>query len=94
MAQTSINLIKEVLVKLGTIRKIEQVITDRGSQFCANKRDSNGNSESRFESFLKESEIEHIKSGVNHPQTNGKVEKWYDFVQKNKEISSIVLTIS
>jgi len=85
MAQTSIDLIKEVLAKFGTIRKIEQVITDRGSQFCANKRDSNGNSESRFESFLKGYEIEHIKAGVNHPQTNGKVEKWYDLYEKQRD---------
>ncbi len=84
-AQTNIDLIKEILVKFGSIRKIEQVIKDRGTQFCANKRDSSGNSESRFESFLKESEIEHIKSGVNHPQTNGKVEKCCDLYKKQRD---------
>jgi putative transposase len=83
-AQTSINLIQEVLIKFGAIRKIEQVITDHGSQFCANKKDSSGNSESSFEAFLKESGIKHIMARVKHPQTNGKVEKWYDLYEKQR----------
>lgn len=37
-AQTSIDLIKEVLRMFGDIRKVEQVITDHGSQFYANKK--------------------------------------------------------
>jgi putative transposase len=41
--QASIDLAEEVLERFGNIRKIEQVITDRGSQFCTNKKDSNGN---------------------------------------------------
>jgi putative transposase len=67
-AQTSINLIQEVLIKFGAIRKIEQVITDHGSQFCANKKDRSGNSESSFEAFLTESGIRHIMARVKHPQ--------------------------
>ena len=49
-----------------------------------NKKDSNGNSEGSIESFLKESEIKHIKAGIKHPQTNGKVEKWYDLYEKQR----------
>lgn len=84
-AQNSINLMRDVLARFGDIRKVEQVITDRGSQFCANKTDSNGNCESTFEAFLKESGIKHIKAGVKHPQTNGKVEKWYDLYEKQRK---------
>lgn len=83
-AQTSINLIQEVLIKFGAIRKIEQVITDHGSQFYANKKDSTGNSESSFEAFLNESGIRHIMARIKHPQTNGKVEKWYDLYEKQR----------
>lgn len=61
---------------------IEQAITDRGSQFYANKKDKNDESESQFEAFLKENGIKHIKARVNHPQTNGKVEKWYELYKK------------
>ncbi len=81
-AENSINLVQEVLDNYKWIRKVEQVITDRGSQFYANKKDKNDESESRFESFLAENQILHIKAGVKHPQTNGKVEKLYDLYEK------------
>src|SRR5512137_2585430 len=84
-AQTSIDLIKEVFTMFEDIRKVKQVITDHGSQFYANKKDGNGNSESSFEAFLNESEIKHIMGRIKHPQTNGKVEKWYDLYEKHRD---------
>ena len=67
-AENSIELIREVLEKFEAIRRTEEVITDRSSQFYANKKDKNGNSESSFEAFLKESDIKHIKARVKHRQ--------------------------
>lgn len=83
-AYVSIALVQDVLNNYGNVRKLEEVITDHGSQFHANKKDKNGNSESRFESFLAENEIKHIKGRVKHPQTNGKLEKWNDTYEKNR----------
>jgi len=40
-----------VLDEYGWIRKIEQVITDRGCQYYANKKDKHGRSESEFDAF-------------------------------------------
>jgi putative transposase len=60
------------------------VITDHGSQFYANKKDKNGEGESQFEVFRESNGIKHIKARVKHPQTNGKVEKWYDTYEKHK----------
>ena len=57
---------------------ILSVVTDHGSQFYANKRDSKGYAEHGFEMFLEGQGIRHILCGVNHPQTNGKIEKWHD----------------
>jgi len=57
--------------------KIEQLLTDRGSQFTANKKDKKGRFKHTFEEYLKEKGIEHILSKVNHPQTNGKMERWF-----------------
>jgi len=54
----------------------------QGTQFYANKKDKNEESQSRFEAFLLEKEIQHIKARVKHPQTNGKVEKWFDLYEK------------
>ncbi|RZB32204.1 MAG: hypothetical protein AEth_00527 [Candidatus Argoarchaeum ethanivorans] len=73
--ENSISIVEDVLNEYGWIRKIEQVITNRGSQYYANKKDKHDESESRFEAFLKERGIKHIKARVKHPQTNGKVEK-------------------
>jgi hypothetical protein len=42
-----------------------QVLTDRGTQFYANKRDKNGFADSRFENFLEKNKIKHIKTRVN-----------------------------
>ena len=79
-----IQLLKVAMDKFGYLASIKQVLTDRGTQFYANKRDKNGNADSRFEDFLKENKIEHIKSRFNHPQTNGKAEKWYDTYEINR----------
>ncbi len=83
-AENSINLIQKAIDDYGSIRHIEQAITDRGSQFYANKKDDNDESESSFEEFLVEKGIKHIKARVKHPQTNGKVEKWYDLYEKQR----------
>jgi putative transposase len=82
--ENALQLLKEAMDKFGWLASIEQVLTDRGTQFYANKRDKNGNAESRFENFLEKNKIKHIKSRVNHPQTNGKVEKWNDTYELNR----------
>ena len=82
--ENSISIVMDVLNNYGEIRKIEQVITDHGSQYYANKKDKHGSSESKFEAFLKEHGIRHIKAGIKHPQTNGKLEKWHDLYEKQR----------
>ena len=51
--ENSIGIVEAVLDEYGWIRKIEQVITDRGSQYYANKKDKHGRSESEFDAFLR-----------------------------------------
>jgi len=60
------------------LHPILSVVTDHGSEFYANKRDAKGYAEHGFEQFLEAQGIRHILCGVNHPQTNGKIEKWHD----------------
>ena len=57
--------------------KIREVITDHGSQFTANKFDKNGKAYSQFEEFCKDNNIKHILCRVKHPQSNGKIERWF-----------------
>jgi len=82
--ENALQLLKEAMDKFGSLASIEQVLTDRGTQFYANKRDKNGNAKSGFECFLEKNKIKHIKARVNHPQTNGKVEKWNDTYELNR----------
>jgi len=46
--------------RFGWLTSIREVLTDRGTQFYANKRDKNGDADSRFEDFLEENKIKHI----------------------------------
>jgi len=85
-AENSIELVRKALEGYGQIRKIREVITDHGSQFFANKADKNGESESTFGQFLAKNEIKHILAGVKHPQTNGKIEKWYHTYEKSRKL--------
>ena len=59
---------------------IKQCICDHGSQFV-----SNIGGDSRFVEFLEDNEIQQILCRIKHPQSNGKVEKFFDLYQ-NKRI--------
>lgn len=59
------------------------ILSDKGSQFYANKYKKSGEKGiSRFEQELKELGIDFWTSRRNHPQTNGKMEKWFDTLKK------------
>ena len=58
--------------------KVMQCISDHGSQFI-----SNIGGDSRFKEFLDENVIQQILCRIKHPQSNGKVEKFFD-LYKNK----------
>lgn len=58
-------------------------LSDKGSQFYANKHDKKGNKGiSKFEKELKKLGVDFWTSRRNHPQTNGKMEKWFDTMKK------------
>jgi putative transposase len=84
--EASIGLVRKALEDYGEIRRIREVITDHGTQFFANKEDKNGESESAFGAFLAENEVKHILARVKHPQTNGKIEKWYHTYEKSRKL--------
>ena len=83
--ENSIRLVQEVIKKYGYIWVLRESITDHGSQFYANKRDKEGKAEHGFEKFLEEKGIKHILCKYKHPQTNGKVEKWFDLYRIHRK---------
>lgn len=59
------------------------ILSDKGSQFYANKYTKKGKrSISEFEKELQMLGIDLWTSRRNHPQTNGKMEKWFDTMKK------------
>lgn len=67
------------------------MLTGRDIQFYVSKQKGRKEPEaSEFDKYLKVHNIKHILARVNHPQTNGKVERLFGTVkQKRKEFSSL-----
>jgi putative transposase len=64
---------------------IREINTDKGSQFYANRKDIDGEKgKTDFELFLENNNIVHIPSRRNHPQTNGKNERWFRTYEENR----------
>lgn len=73
-AENSIKLVQQVIDDYGYIRVLRESITDHGTQFYHNKNDSASH---KFSDFLKQHNIKHILCRIKHPQSNGKIEKWF-----------------
>ena len=56
--------------------------SDRGSQFIPSKFDKKGKALSVFQEALENMGIRFIPSRRRHPQTNGKLEKFHDILDK------------
>ena len=86
-AEHNIKLMKEA--KKFTYKNYSAVIrecnTDKGTQFYNSKLTKGGKRPlGEFEEFLKKQGINHIPSRRNHPQTNGKEERWFRTYNENR----------
>ena len=63
---------------------IQEINTDRGSQFYANAGEKKKKGQSQFEKYLKKQGMRHIPSKRNNPQTNGKIERWIQEYKKHR----------
>lgn len=62
------------------------ILSDKGAQFYANKWTKRGvKGVSQFEEKLEEIGIDLWTARVKHPQTNGKMEKWFDTLKQRKK---------
>lgn len=71
------------------------IITDRGSPFYANKIGKKQKGKCKFQEVLEEMGIKHIVARAHHPQTNGKIERWFgtykrEFNKRFKDIDDYV----
>ena len=60
--------------------KIKQCISDHGSQFSVNKIDGT----SKFKEYLDTKNIKQILCRIKHPQSNGKIEKWFGIYDNHR----------
>lgn len=58
-----------------------ELLTDHGSQFYANSGEIKAATIGTFQQYLVSRKIKHILGRVHHPQTNGKIERFYETFQ-------------
>jgi putative transposase len=75
--ENTITVLKQGFREYGTPREI---LTDHGTQFVS-ARDRE-HAQHKFKDFLDQHEIKHIVARVKHPQTNGKIERFYGEVER------------
>ena len=77
--ENAITVLEEAVKNHG---KPASILTDHGSQFYANESEVKRKGDSDYEKKLVEMEINQILARVNHPQTNGKLERLHGELQR------------
>lgn len=84
-AQLAIKVMKQAVAQAWEYRVlIRAVNSDRGSEFFANKEGRKKSKRHDFLSYLDSQAIKHIPSRVKNPQTNGKLERWFQEYEKHR----------
>jgi len=60
---------------------VENLMTDNGSEFCSSSRDKDKQKQHSFETTLSVFEVKHSRTRPYHPQTNGKIERFWRILQ-------------
>jgi putative transposase len=76
--QNTLQVLKEATERYG---EPLEILTDRGTQFYASEGERKEKGVSQFEQHLADQGIKHILCRVNHPQTNGKLERFYGVLE-------------
>ena len=76
--ENSILVVDQMVWNYWWLCPMRELIMDHGTEFGGNRIQENGNPNSRFKKHLEELGIKPIMARVKHPQTNGKLEKWFD----------------
>ena len=69
-------------------KKIDELLTDHGAEFTVNKPNKKGKIKLEnhvFEDYLIKHGIKHVLARVNHPQTNGKIERFFQTYKKHRK---------
>jgi putative transposase len=80
--KNSIAVFEDLVHEYWEIMVLRELIIDNGSQFGAHRTDDKGEWNSEFKRIVEGYGTKIIRTRVNHPQTNGKLEKWNDTYEK------------
>ena len=84
-AQLAIKVMKESVQEAWKSRLlIQSVNSDRGTEFFANTAGKKQRKRHEFLAYLDTQGIRHIPSRVQNPQTNGKLERWFQEYEKHR----------
>ena len=83
-AERTVELLDEVCRTYETDVPILEVITDHGSEFVNTRQDDRPDRDHAFEGYLHEHDIEHTLCKVGRPQSNGKLERFYQTYEKQR----------
>ncbi|MEF8838835.1 MAG: integrase core domain-containing protein [Haloarculaceae archaeon] len=83
-ASQSVELLDSVREELEAPVPILEVITDHGTEFINTHRDGRPCLDHEFERYLHENHIEHTLCKVGRPQSNGKIERFFQTYDKHR----------
>ncbi len=75
--ENSMRVIDQMVERYWIICPMRELIMDHGAEFGAHRRDEKGEWDSEFKQHIVNLGIKPILARVKHPQTNGKIEKWF-----------------
>ena len=73
--ETIDNTIEALEIAIQLYGKPEEILTDHGTQFFSNGKKGIPGDKNKFQEYLDNNNIKHIVGRIDHPQTNGKLER-------------------
>jgi len=83
-ASQSVDLLDGVREDFDATVPILEVITDHGSEFVNPRQDEGPSPDHKFEGYLHENDIKHTLCKVGRPQSNGKIERFFQTYDKHR----------
>ncbi len=82
--ENSMAVVNQVVEEYWHIRHMREIIMDRGAEFGAHQTNEKGDWDGKFKRFLETLGIKPIRIKRQHPQSNGKIEKWFDCYKNHR----------
>jgi len=83
-ASKAIELLANAVEEFDSPVSILEVITDHGSEFVNPHQEDHPDRDHEFERFLHKNDIEHTLCKVGRPQSNGKIERFFQTYEKHR----------